>query len=268
MHGAPVYRLAVHNPVLGAAVTLILWPSLARVDVRVGDSALVMKGVEDVLLYPGVEVMFRRRAPPASLFVGVGGRLGMTVEGATGTPTNPTDADDRSSENNGRHQRSFGPPGVPLSSPSPAQLRLDQRRMVGPRLCVVEQIEGEQAERRREHAQSPQVKSGAGTGAARTRRRRCTGASCGGGRRSLREEDRRRALAGRRGHRRKLCGRRGNYSAMFLQGTVSARLLSRAGAASLTGESPPCSPRLIRALKIARSGRPRLRDAGVWPLPT
>lgn len=79
VHGAPVYRLAVHNPVLGAAVTLILWPSLARVDVRVGDSALVMKGVEDVLLYPGVEVMFRRRAPPASLFVGVGGRFGMTV---------------------------------------------------------------------------------------------------------------------------------------------------------------------------------------------
>ena len=79
VRGVPVYRLAVRNAVLNAEVTLILWPSLARVDVRVGDSALVMKGVDEVLLYPGVEVMFRRREPAAALFLSVGGRFGMTA---------------------------------------------------------------------------------------------------------------------------------------------------------------------------------------------
>ena len=79
VRGAAVYRAGLHNPVLGAEVTLILWPSLRRVDVRVGDSALVLKGVDEVLLFPGVEVMFRRREPAASVFVSVGGRFGMTA---------------------------------------------------------------------------------------------------------------------------------------------------------------------------------------------
>ena len=79
VRGAAVYRLVVSNPVLRTDLAIILWPSLARVDVRVGDSALVLKGVDEVLLYPGVEVMFRRRQPPASLFIGVGGRFGLTA---------------------------------------------------------------------------------------------------------------------------------------------------------------------------------------------
>ena len=79
VRGGPVYRLSLRNVVLDTEVTLILWPSLARVDVRVADSALVMKGVDEVLLYPGVEVMFRRREPAASLFVSVRGRFGMTA---------------------------------------------------------------------------------------------------------------------------------------------------------------------------------------------
>jgi hypothetical protein len=79
VRGEAVYRLTVQNPALGADLAIILWPSLARVDLRVGDSAIVFKGVDDVLLFPGVEVMFRRAAPAASLFISVGGRFGMTA---------------------------------------------------------------------------------------------------------------------------------------------------------------------------------------------
>jgi hypothetical protein len=79
VRSAAVYRMTVHNAALGADLTIILWPSLARVDVRVGDSAIVFKGVDEVLLFPGVEVMFRRANPAASLFIGEGGRFGMTA---------------------------------------------------------------------------------------------------------------------------------------------------------------------------------------------
>jgi CRP-like cAMP-binding protein len=37
----------------------------------------VLKGVEAVDLYPGVEVLFRRNEPPAFLFVSVKGRVAM-----------------------------------------------------------------------------------------------------------------------------------------------------------------------------------------------
>ena len=79
VRGAAVYRVTVHNAALDPALTIILWPSLARVDLRVGDSAIVLKGVDEVLLFPGVEVMFRRSNPAASLFISVGGRFGMTA---------------------------------------------------------------------------------------------------------------------------------------------------------------------------------------------
>lgn len=74
---ATVYRLTVACPSLATEIAVLLWPSLGRVDVRVGDSALVLKGVERVELYPGVEVMFRNAAAPAALFVAVNGRFGM-----------------------------------------------------------------------------------------------------------------------------------------------------------------------------------------------
>ena len=77
--GAAVYQLLVPGGNDRPTAMLTLWPSLRRVDVRVGDSALVLKGVDDVLLFPGVEVMFRRHAPVASVFVSVGGRFGMSA---------------------------------------------------------------------------------------------------------------------------------------------------------------------------------------------
>ncbi|MER3420598.1 MAG: hypothetical protein C4290_08795 [Chloroflexota bacterium] len=79
VRGAPVFRLGVRNPTLGTEVALILWPSLARVEVRLADSIIVLKDVDEVLLYPGVEVMFRRREPPAMLFVSVHGRFGLSA---------------------------------------------------------------------------------------------------------------------------------------------------------------------------------------------
>lgn len=79
VRGAAVYRLTLWNKALSTELTIIIWPSLARVDVRIGDSAVVLKGIDEVVYYPGVEVMFRRSAPPASLFVSVGGRFGLTA---------------------------------------------------------------------------------------------------------------------------------------------------------------------------------------------
>ena len=79
VRSAPVFRLSVRNHALGAEVALILWPSLARAEVRVADNIIVLKDVDEVLLYPGVEVMFRRHKPPAMLFVGVHGRFGLSA---------------------------------------------------------------------------------------------------------------------------------------------------------------------------------------------
>lgn len=79
VRGAPVFRLSVRNPSLGAEMALILWPSLARAEVRLADSIIVLKDIDEVLLYPGVEVMFRRREPPAMLFVSVHGRFGLSA---------------------------------------------------------------------------------------------------------------------------------------------------------------------------------------------
>ena len=79
VRGASVYRLSLLNPVLGAAVTLVLWPSLARVDVRLGDCSIVYRDVATVELVPGVEVIFRRTDVPGYLFVSIGGRASVVV---------------------------------------------------------------------------------------------------------------------------------------------------------------------------------------------
>lgn len=79
VRGAPVFRLAVANAALGCTVTLLLWPSLARVDVRLGDCSIVYRGVTEVELLPTVEVIFRRAGHDGYLFVGVGGRASVVV---------------------------------------------------------------------------------------------------------------------------------------------------------------------------------------------
>ena len=60
VHGAPVYELSLVHQQLQVPVTVILWPSIKRVDVRLADVSVVYKDVERVEIYPGVEVSFRR----------------------------------------------------------------------------------------------------------------------------------------------------------------------------------------------------------------
>lgn len=77
--GAPVFELTVRSAVLDRDVLLLLWPSLRRADVRIGDSSLVFKRIDAVELYPGVEVLFRRDEPPGYLFLSVDGRASMVL---------------------------------------------------------------------------------------------------------------------------------------------------------------------------------------------
>jgi hypothetical protein len=62
--GEPVYILHLHSQALRASVRLVLWPSLRRVDAYIGDRPpacfIVFKEIADLLVLPGVEVIFRR----------------------------------------------------------------------------------------------------------------------------------------------------------------------------------------------------------------
>lgn len=76
---APVYQLTMHSGELGQPLLVTLWPSLGRVDVRLGRSYWALKGVTSVELYPGVEVLFRRDDPQAFLFISVQGRVALVA---------------------------------------------------------------------------------------------------------------------------------------------------------------------------------------------
>jgi len=77
--GEPVYQLSLDSQEAGGRLLITLWPTLGRVDVRLGNHYWVLKGVEAVDLYPGVEVLFRRNQPPAFLFVSVKGRVALVA---------------------------------------------------------------------------------------------------------------------------------------------------------------------------------------------
>lgn len=72
--GAAVYQLRL-NPPGKATVQLTLWPSLARADVLAGDYYVVFKGIDNVLLFPGLEVIFQRGPRQGFLLVSRGGRV-------------------------------------------------------------------------------------------------------------------------------------------------------------------------------------------------
>ena len=76
---SPVYELRLESVEHGAPLLILLWPSLARVDVRLGASTWTLKGVSGVELYPGVEALFRREEPSALLFVSVSGRVALVA---------------------------------------------------------------------------------------------------------------------------------------------------------------------------------------------
>jgi hypothetical protein len=72
--GAFVYRLTLH--LTGRPdVTLVLWPSLGRADVRTGDCVVVFREINNVLLFPGQEVVFQRAPRRGFLLVSHGGRV-------------------------------------------------------------------------------------------------------------------------------------------------------------------------------------------------
>ena len=76
--GEPVYRLDLTGAADG--VSLVLWPSLDRVDVSsTGNHAWVMKNVAAVDVVPGVEVIFRPAGGEGYLFVSVNGWVNMVV---------------------------------------------------------------------------------------------------------------------------------------------------------------------------------------------
>lgn len=60
-------------------VHIVLWPSLARVDVRCGRHSWVMKGVHAVEFVPDVEVIFRPRQGEGYLFVARTGLISMVA---------------------------------------------------------------------------------------------------------------------------------------------------------------------------------------------
>src|SRR5687768_4394189 len=74
VEGAPVYQLRL-TPPGKPTIQLTLWPSLARVDVLAGDCYVVFKGIDNVLLFPGLEVIFQRGQRQGFLLVSRGGRV-------------------------------------------------------------------------------------------------------------------------------------------------------------------------------------------------
>lgn len=77
--GAPVFEIRLPSREHGSEILLLIWPSLSRVDARLGMSTWTLKRIDDVELYPGVEVLFRRKEPPAILFVSVEGRVALVA---------------------------------------------------------------------------------------------------------------------------------------------------------------------------------------------
>jgi hypothetical protein len=77
--GQPAYELRLVARGFGTEALLVLWPGLRRADVRAGDWSLVFKQIDEVQLFPGVEVMFRRHEPRGYLFVSVNGAASMCL---------------------------------------------------------------------------------------------------------------------------------------------------------------------------------------------
>jgi hypothetical protein len=76
----PVFQVSIRSQELGEPLLITLWPSLSRVDVRLGQSYLALRGITSVeIIYPGVEVLFRRDDPSAFLFVSVKGRVALVA---------------------------------------------------------------------------------------------------------------------------------------------------------------------------------------------
>jgi len=79
VNGEPVYEACIRNDHLGQKITLIFWPSIARVDAYVGDCQIIFKGITELLTLPGVEVIFRRGPEPGQLLITRSGRVAIAA---------------------------------------------------------------------------------------------------------------------------------------------------------------------------------------------
>jgi hypothetical protein len=77
--GEPVYQLSLRSREHDRDALILIWPSLNRIDVRLGMSTWTLKSIDEVEFYPGVEVLFRRHNPAAILFVSVEGRVALVA---------------------------------------------------------------------------------------------------------------------------------------------------------------------------------------------
>jgi hypothetical protein len=76
--GSPVYR--VRAPGAADGTSLVLWPSLRRVDVTsTGNHAWVLKNVGDIEVIDGIEVVFHPAEGRGFLFVSVNGFVNMVM---------------------------------------------------------------------------------------------------------------------------------------------------------------------------------------------
>jgi hypothetical protein len=75
VQGGRVFELRLRNRALGLEVLLTLWPSLRRVDARVGDVLAIIKGISRVTLEPGVEAVFWKEPGPGYLLVTITGKV-------------------------------------------------------------------------------------------------------------------------------------------------------------------------------------------------
>jgi hypothetical protein len=76
--GSAVYRVTPAGAADG--VSMVLWPSLRRVDVTsTGNHAWVLKNVGTVDVIPGVEVVFHPAEGRGFLFVSVNGWINMVI---------------------------------------------------------------------------------------------------------------------------------------------------------------------------------------------
>ena len=73
--GRPVYEVRLDLPAAAVGVRLVLWPELGRADVYVDDNPIVFKRIEQVAIYPGLEVIFWRYRPRAFLLVARNGKV-------------------------------------------------------------------------------------------------------------------------------------------------------------------------------------------------
>jgi hypothetical protein len=62
----------------GVEMRLVLWPTIGRVDAYLGGATMVLKGIDRVDIYSGVEVTFRRQGG-GYLFVTRSGQAYMAV---------------------------------------------------------------------------------------------------------------------------------------------------------------------------------------------